>query len=57
MADVGRRHAGLQASEDESISAGTALGSHRPRASLQVNEAGEGAALPHASANAPKPST
>ena len=50
FAEGGRLHAEVQASEHESLSAGTALGLYSPRVSLQVKEVGEGAALPHTKA-------
>ena len=46
----GRLHAEVQASERESLSANSALGLYSPRVNLQVEEAGEGAALPHTKA-------
>ena len=50
FAEGGRLHAEVQASEHESLSAGTALGLYSPRVSLQVKKVGEGAALPHTKA-------
>ena len=46
----GRLHAEAQASERESIAAGTPLGLYSPRIRLQVSEVGEGGALPHTKA-------
>ena len=46
----GRLHGEVQASERESISAGSALGLYAPRIKQQVEEVGEGGALPHTKA-------
>ena len=46
----GRLRGEVQASERESLSAGTALGLYSPRVKLQVQEAGQGGTLPHTKA-------